>query len=102
MTMLHTINKSPFERNSLDSCLGHLKEGASVLLIEDAIYGAINGNAVTGKIKAVFGKCKFYVLGPDVKARGIDEKRVIEGINIVDYSGFVDLVTNHDSVQSWL
>ena len=35
--MLHTVNKSPTERNTLESCLKHLKKGCAVLLIEDKI-----------------------------------------------------------------
>lgn len=41
--LLHTVNKSPFERNALESCLQHAKKGSSVLLIEDGVYGAIKG-----------------------------------------------------------
>jgi tRNA 2-thiouridine synthesizing protein B len=101
MAMLHTVNKSPFERNTLDSCLNHAREGSSVLLFEDGIYGAIKGSAATGKIQDAAG-INFYVLGPDLQARGINEDQVIDGVSIVDYGGFVDLVTKHDNVQSWL
>jgi tRNA 2-thiouridine synthesizing protein B len=101
MAMLHTVNKSPFERNTLDSCLNHAREGSSVLLFEDGVYGAINGSAATGKIQDASG-ISFYVLGPDLKARGINEDQVIDGVSIVDYGEFVDLVTKHDNVQSWL
>ena len=45
---------------------------------------------------------KFYVLGPDLKARGLSEDNIVDGITVVDYSGFVDLATEHDTVQSWL
>ncbi|MCP4411990.1 MAG: sulfurtransferase complex subunit TusB, partial [Gammaproteobacteria bacterium] len=31
--MLHTVNKSPFERNTLKSCLRIAKPGSAVLLI---------------------------------------------------------------------
>ena len=44
----------------------------------------------------------FYVLGPDVSARGLDDKPLIDGINVVDYGGFVDLVVEHEVAQSWL
>ena len=101
MAMLHTVNKSPFERNSLASCLNHAKDGSSVLLIEDGIYGVIKGNAAVDSIKGAAG-ISFYVLGPDVKARGISEDRVVDGVTVIDYKGFVDLVTKHDNVQSWL
>jgi tRNA 2-thiouridine synthesizing protein B len=101
MPMLHTVNKSPFERNSLDSCLNHAKNGSSVLLFEDGIYAVIKGSKATSRIQAASG-ISFYVLGPDLQARGISEDRIIDGVSVVDYGGFVDLVTRHDNVQSWL
>ncbi len=30
------------------------------------------------------------------------EDRVIEGVGLVDYAGFVDLVESNDKVQAWL
>jgi len=33
--MLHTVNKSPFERNTLQSCLRLAKPGSAILLIEE-------------------------------------------------------------------
>ena len=44
----------------------------------------------------------FYVLGPDIAARGLNDVPLIDGINVVDYEGFVDLVTEQDVTQSWL
>jgi tRNA 2-thiouridine synthesizing protein B len=35
-------------------------------------------------------------------ARAIKDDRVIDGIEIVDYAGFVDLVEATDKVQAWL
>ena len=101
MAMLHTVNKSPFERNSLDSCLNHAKDGSSVLLFEDGIYAVLKGSAASGKLQKASG-ISVYALGPDLKARGIGEDQIIEGVKVVDYDGFVDLVTRHDNVQSWL
>ena len=102
MAMLHTINKSPFERNSLDACIRLAKKGGSVLFIEDGIYGAMKGSSKSGAVSDAMKNLSFYVLGPDLKARGIGEDKLIEGIKVVDYSGFVDLVTEHDATQAWL
>ena len=102
MAMLHTVNKSPFERNTLDSCISLAKPGSSVLLIEDGVIGAMNGTAHSKKISDAMGKVSFYVLGPDLKARGLSESNVVDGIKVIDYSGFVDLTVDHDTVQSWL
>jgi tRNA 2-thiouridine synthesizing protein B len=100
--MLHTVNKSPFERNSLDTCLRLAKSGSSILLIEDGVYAAIKGTAAEGKMKQAMESHRVYVLGADLKARGMEEGSVIDGIRVVDYGGFVDLVVEHDKVQSWL
>lgn len=102
MGMLHIVNKSPFERNALDSCIRLAGDGASLLLIEDGVYGAVNGSTKAQEIKSKMENMKLYVLGPDLKARGMSEDRLIDGVSVVDYDGFVDLVTEHDKVQSWL
>ncbi|MCX7673323.1 MAG: sulfurtransferase complex subunit TusB [Thiobacillaceae bacterium] len=99
--MLHIVNKSPTERNSLDSCLRLATEGSAVLLIEDAVYAATRGTAAAEKLKAAMGRLQFYVLEPDLKARGM-ASRVIDGVTLVDYGGFVDLVAEHRNCQSWL
>ena len=41
MALLHTVNKSPFEKNSLESCTRLAVKGGSILLTEDGVYGAI-------------------------------------------------------------
>ena len=99
--MLHIVNKSPFERNALDSCLRFGRDGSAVLLIEDGVYAVTRGNIAEPKIKAALGQMKIYALRPDLEARGMQDA-VLEGIQLVDYGGFVDLVTGHTAVQSWL
>jgi len=99
--MLHTVNKSPFERNALESCLRHARKGDAVLLIEDGVYGAMKGTAFTPKVAAALRDVAVYALQPDIEARGI-QNRVLDGVKLVDYGGFVDLATQHNPVQSWL
>jgi len=102
MAILHTVNKSPFERNSLDACLRLAAKGSSVLMIEDGVYGAMKGTEKSAAVDSAKGDISFYVLGPDLKARGISEDKLIDGIKVVDYSGFVSLTVDNDKVQAWL
>ncbi len=102
MTILHTVNKSPFERNNLDSCLGHAQPGDAILLMEDAVFAAMTGTAVAGKIADAAKTFRVHVLGPDLKARGFDATHVVEGITVVDYGGFVDLAAQNKTVNAWL
>lgn len=102
MSTLHTVNKSPFATQSLVSCLNHAKAGDAILMIEDGVYGGLAGTGLT-EIIAEFGKnVSLYVLSPDLAARGIDAGRLIDGVEGVDYDGFVGLVTKHDRTQAWL
>lgn len=101
-TLLHLVNKSPFERNALDSCLRLAVPGSSILLIEDGVYAALENAAHAEKITARLEDFSFYVLGPDVAARGLGDTPLIEGLTTVDYEGFVDLVAQHNATQSWL
>jgi tRNA 2-thiouridine synthesizing protein B len=98
MSILHLVNKSPYERNSMATCAGYAKDGDAVLLIEDGVYAAIKG----GKAADTLAGLDVSVLGPDLAARGIGEDKLIEGVSVVDYAGFVDLTVAKDKVQSWL
>ena len=100
--MLHVINKSSAERHSLDSCFRLAKPGGTILLIEDGVYAALAKAEHAEKISSRMQDFSFYVLGPDVAARGLNELPLIDGIKVVDYEGFVDLVTENDVTQSWL
>ena len=69
-----------------------------LLLLEDGVYGAVK----KGKASAMLAGHTVSVLGPDLAARGISEDKLADGVTVVDYAGFVDLVEKNDKVQSWL
>jgi tRNA 2-thiouridine synthesizing protein B len=98
--MLHIINKSPLERNSLDACL-RIAESGTILLIEDAVYAATRGTATEARVREALGRFKIFALLPDLEARAVAD-RVIEGVTKCDYGGFVDLVAQEPNCQSWL
>jgi len=99
--MLHIVNKSPAERNALESCLYVAQDGGAILLIEDAVYAATRGNAAESTLRDALSRFKIYALVPDLEARGMAD-RIMEGVATVDYGGFVDLVAEHRNCQSWL
>lgn len=101
MSLLHTVSKSPFERSTLESCLRLAKPGATILLYEDAVIGALQGASLASKLAEAAKSFKLAVLGPDLAARGLDAADVIPGIQVVDYAGFVDLAEQASAVQAW-
>ncbi len=99
--MLHIVNRSPFERNSLETCLRMVQTGSAILLIEDGVIAATKGTPFADRLAGLHDRVAVYALGPYLDARGLRE-RTAAGIRIVDYGGFVDLVTENSTVQSWL
>ncbi len=99
--MLHIVNKSPSQTRSLESCLRMALPGSAVLLIEDGIYGATAGSSSEAAVRAAAAKVKFFALKPDMEARGV-AARALEDVTLVDYGGFVDLVAEHGTPNSWL
>ena len=99
--MLHIVNKSPGQARSLASCLRTAQDGQSVLLIEDAVYAATAAGALACGLDQALKRLKVFVLMPDLEARGMAARR-IDGIEPVDYGGFVELVASHPANQTWL
>jgi tRNA 2-thiouridine synthesizing protein B len=99
--MLHTVNKSPFDHNTLETCLKFARQGSALLLIEDGVYAAARDTVVSKQVQEAMKSVSIYALNPDVEARGM-QHRVMDGVRLVDYGGFVDLVVEHNAVQSWL
>jgi len=102
MSTLHTVNKSPFTTNALLSCINHTLSGDAILLIEDGVYGALAGSAVSEAVKARAGDISIYVLTEDAAARGLEAAKLLGEVTGVTYEGFVDLVAEHDRTQAWL
>ena len=100
--MLHTVNKSPFDKNSLENCVRFSRKGHSILLFEDAIYGALKGTRFEALLTEALKNTSVYVLVPYLEARGMRMENVIEGVKATDYAGFVNLSVDNKTVQAWL
>ena len=100
--MLHTVNKSPYERDSLATCLRYASAGSDVLLIEDGVYGAMAGGAMDTEVRSALARCRVFALEPDLRARGIGAQRLIDGVVAIGYDGFVELAVANERVQAWL
>ena len=86
MTTLHTVNKSPFEKSSLESCLRVMQPESAMLLFEDGVYAAAKGTVFESKIREASTHSLIYVLAPDLEARGLDRQSCIEVIQLVESS----------------
>lgn len=98
--MLHTVNKSSFERNSLKAAVAMIDDTSVILLMEDGVISGTNC-ANADLITDLVSSGRVYALQGDVEARGISSK-MVEGIKLVDYTGFVELVVEHGTPVAWL
>jgi len=94
--MLHTVNKSPLSSDNLQCALRVAAADSPILLLEDGVYAARPGARSEALVVSALRSHPVYALGPDLQARGID--RVIQGIRVIDYDGFVELVEQHTLV----
>jgi tRNA 2-thiouridine synthesizing protein B len=99
--MLHIVNKSPLQTSTLATCLRMAQAGDALLLIEDGVYAATAGSATEASMQAACASLKVYALQPDMDARGVTP-RLLTGVTLVDYGGFVDLAVEHSTSHSWL
>jgi len=97
--MLYTINNSSLTSNSLDSLLRVVPSGSPILFYEDGVYNAVEGTRDAQKVKGALKDHKVFALDADIEARGI--KRLIQGVEKIDYDGFVELVEKNEVVP-WL
>lgn len=97
--MLFTVNKSPYTHSNLESCLRLAPAGAPLVLYEDGVYAAAAGTRLEGLVRQALAQHPIHALEADLRARGIE--RLIEGVHVIDYSGFVALVEQHPVVP-WL
>jgi len=97
--MLFTINKPSLTSKSLDSALQIAPPGAPFLLYEDGVYIAKAGASDSLKIAQAIKDHPFYALDADLEARGI--VGLIDGIEIITYAGFVELLEAHEVIP-WL
>ena len=97
--MLYTVNKSPHSTDSLESVLRIAPSGAPILLYEDGVYAIMPGAKSASLVEKALADHPIYALDADLEARGIVE--IMQGVQVISYDGFVELVEQHD-VAPWL
>ena len=59
-------------------------------------------SAAAAMLEAAMQTGTVAVLGVDLAARGLKTEDIVAGAKVVDYGGFVDLVTGSDRTVAWL
>jgi len=97
MSILHTVNTSPFQTHALQQCLTLMAEEDCLLLIEDAVIASDGQHTLFAELTKLDKQARLWVLTPDLAARGIENSLGRK----CTYSEFVELVVQHTSQLAW-
>jgi len=98
MNLLYQIKRSPFGSRDLEHVLGLAREGSHVMLYQDAVLAAATTEENREWLQRLAGAgIEVHALSEDLMARGI--RQALPGIDVVDYAGWVDLVTRYQPVS---
>lgn len=94
--MLYTVNASPSSSRALETLLRVAAKGDPILLLEDGVHAARAGAATERLLREALAAHPVYAIGPDLAARAVT--RLVEGVTVIGYDGFVGLVERHPVV----
>ena len=78
-----------------------LARGDSVLLMQEAVWLALDGVAIAPARLGLPDRVSVYVLGADLQARGLSARALNLGIQQIDDHGWVELSERHQRVLTW-
>jgi tRNA 2-thiouridine synthesizing protein B len=95
--MLHLIFQSPIEMAVLE----RIDSGDDVVFLENAVLRILKKSSLCTILTQLLTRNRLYVLVDDIEVRGIVVAELVNGIEVIDYSGMVDLTVKNPVIQSW-
>jgi tRNA 2-thiouridine synthesizing protein B len=108
-TILYLYGFSPTSSKRLNEFMTILKEQLNsdfdiyIVMIHDAVIGTTkNGKTPAFLEELVKFSIKIYALIPDIIARGMDPKNLLDQILGIEYDDLVDLLVDTNKIVSWM
>jgi len=95
--VLHLIFQSPIE----SAILERIDSGDIVVFLENAVLRTLQNSAISNTLAQQLGRNRLCVLSDDIAVRGIIPDELVQGIEVIDYAGLVELTVNNPVIQSW-
>lgn len=95
--MLHILSRSPWHCD-IDSLLSMVREGDALLLIQDGVLAAVEGNRFVDILSNA--PISVSALKDDTDARGLTGQ-ISTRIDVVSYTDFVNLAVQHPGQMNW-
>ncbi len=94
--MLHLI----FQR-STNTLFERVTQDDGVLFLHDAVFDLLKTSHNATQLARLPYAPQLYVLLNDLQIRGIAVKMLIDGVQVIDYQGFVVLTSDYTTICSW-
>ncbi len=108
-SIVYLYGFSPRQDDKLRSLLKILKEQIesnmiiNIVLIHDGVIGTTKKEKIPEILRETLDlPINFFILIPDLKARGMDPNNLIDKITGIDYNDFVDLLVDMKKIVSWM
>ena len=96
--MLHQLALA----NLSDALIERIGAGDDVLLQYGTLWALINGHVDNAKLLALQSKsCQLYVLTEALQVNGIEPERIMTGVELIDYAGWVALTVKNSVIHTW-
>jgi len=96
--MLHLLVLPELLRQQIE----RIAPGDDVVLQQGAVWSAWLGHANNAQLSALLHQdSQVYVLSEFLLVNGIEHSQVMSGVNIINYSGLVDLTIKNPVIHTW-
>ncbi|MFZ2725198.1 MAG: sulfurtransferase complex subunit TusB [Methylococcaceae bacterium] len=95
--MLQLIFQSPLESD----LFSRFSVGDDIVFLENALFFLLKKGRFNLELSRLQEKYKLYVLKDELAVRGINSDELVQGINVIDYTQFVQLTVTNQLSYSW-
>ncbi|WP_305906593.1 sulfurtransferase complex subunit TusB [Methylomarinum sp. Ch1-1] len=96
--MLHLIGRTPVDCAILE----RIDSGDDVVFQQVAVWSALKGHALRGQLRRLLeNNSRLHVLRDDLLANGIEVEQLQAGVEVIDYSGLVELAVANKVCKTW-
>ncbi len=96
--MLHLVSQAPLQQEIVE----RIVVGDDVVLQQGTVWAALNGHVDNAKLLQLLAlPAQVYVLRELLEINGIESMRILGGVNVIDYSGLVELTVKNPVIHTW-
>lgn len=72
-----------------------------MVFLENAVLRTLQNSSINTSLTQQLGDNRLCVLSDDIAVRGIAPTELVKGVEVIDYTGLVELTVNNPVIQSW-